>query len=137
MQHRAKRLILIALIAAFLVPYGWLAQQSPVLDRLFNQAFHTLAAHIVGHAMIFAIVGLAALRALPGLRGRPASYAALILAVALGQEGFQMLYKGLYLYDTLGDIMVDLLAAAGALALAHAVARRGAADRHLKGARQP
>jgi hypothetical protein len=62
---------------------------------------------------------MAALRTVPGLRGRPATYAALILCVALGQEGFQMLYKGqLYLGDTLGDIMVDLIAAGGTWAIA-------------------
>jgi hypothetical protein len=119
MKQLTPLVALAALIAAFLVPYGWVAQQSPVLDLLFNQVFHSLAAHVVGHALIFAIIGLAALRAAPGLRDRPAAYAALILCAALGQEGFQLLYKGqLYVGDTLRDILIDLIAAAGAWAVA-------------------
>ncbi len=104
---------LIALIAACLVPYGWVAQQSPTLDYLFNEVFHSQAAHIVGHAAIFAGIGGLSLRRFPALRGRPAVYAALILSLALGQELFQVLYKGqLYLDDTLGDLLVDMTAAA-------------------------
>jgi len=136
MKQLTPLIVLLALIVAFLVPYGWVAQQSPALDLLFNQVFHSLAAHVVGHALIFAIIGLAALRAAPGLRGRPAIYAALILAVALGQEGFQLTFKGqLYLADTLGDIMVDLIAAAGAWALLRAGRLGGAAGADAEGAR--
>jgi hypothetical protein len=110
-----KQLIpLIALIALSLLPYAWLARLSPALYRFFNETLSGDFAHAVGHALIFAAVGLVALRALPTLRDRPAVYFALILLVALGQEGFQVLYKAwLPLADTLRDILVDLAAAAG------------------------
>jgi hypothetical protein len=124
---------LIALIAASLVPYAWLAHLSPALYRLFNDTFSGDLAHAVGHALIFAAVGALSLWAVPALRRHPAAYLALIMLVALGQEGFQVLYKGgLTLGDTLRDIVVDLVAAAGVWMLAR---RRGAADTHLEGAR--
>lgn len=111
---------LIALVALFLVPYGWLAQLSPGLSHLFNVVFYSQAAHIVGHSLIFATVGAAALRLTPGLRRRPAAYLAMILLVALAQEALQMPYKGgLQLADTIGDIGVDLAAAAVVWATPH------------------
>lgn len=104
---------LIALVGLFLVPYGWLAEISPDLDFLFNVVFHSQIAHIVGHGLIFALIGAAALRRFPDLRARPALYLGLILLVALAQEALQMPFKGgLHLADTLSDIGVDLVAAA-------------------------
>jgi hypothetical protein len=124
---------LIALIAASLVPYVWLAHLSPALYRLFNDTFSGDLAHALGHALIFAAVGLVALWAIPALRRWPAAYLALILLVALGQEGLQVLYKGgLALNDTLRDILVDLVAATGVWMLGRL---RGAADTQAEGAR--
>ncbi|NNJ09752.1 hypothetical protein EKD04_005380 [Chloroflexales bacterium ZM16-3] len=126
-------ILIIALIAIFLVPYGWVAQQSPALDVLFNQVFHSLAAHIIGHAAIFALIGALSLMYFPALRGRPAAYVALILLVALGQEGFQVIYKGhLYLEDTLGDLLVDMVAATTVW-----LASSQTAIRHLQSAISP
>lgn len=111
---------LFVLITVFLVPYGWIAEQSPVLNYLFNQVFHNVAAHVVGHSIIFAVIGIVALKTIPALRRWPAAYIALILAVALGQEYLQMVYKGqFYLVDTLIDLLVDLAAAAVAWAFVY------------------
>ncbi|MBX0327235.1 hypothetical protein K2Z83_06015 [Oscillochloris sp. ZM17-4] len=112
-----KYIPLIILVGVALLPYGLVAQQSPALEYLFYKVFDGLPAHIVGHAAIFAAIGTLALKHIPALRGRPAAYAALILLVALGQEGLQVIYKGhLYLGDTLGDLLVDLIAAAAVFA---------------------
>ncbi|NTV65841.1 MAG: hypothetical protein HGA65_20220 [Oscillochloris sp.] len=109
---KTPHFILIALVVLCLVPYGWLVRLSPVSYQLFNALFDTLPAHIVGHSLIFALIGTLALWLFPALRRRPIIYAALILAAACGQEGFQVLYKGrLYLIDTLLDLLVDAIAA--------------------------
>jgi hypothetical protein len=122
---KAQYTLLIALIVACLVPYGWVAQQSPVLDLLFNVVFHAQVAHTLGHSAIFAVIGLALIQIIPTLRTRPVAYVALILLAGLGQEGFQTIYKGqLYLPDTLGDLLTDLVAAAGVWVLVSRQAAR-------------
>lgn len=106
-------IVLILFVAICLVPYGWIASLSPVLQQLFNQVFAYRLAHIIGHSIIFVLIGALALWLIPALRRWPVVYLGLILLAALGQEGFQVLYKGqLYLADSLGDMLVDLVAAA-------------------------
>lgn len=104
--------LLITLLIVCLVPYGWFAQQWPALNYVFNVVFHSWFIHMVGHSAIFALIGMLILWLIPALRSKPATYAALILLLGLGQEGFQILYKGhVYIDDTLGDILTDVVAA--------------------------
>lgn len=109
---------LAALLALTLFPLGWLAEISPPFERLAGALFASEAAHAVGHSLLFAAVGAALLAAFPGLRRRPIVYLALILALAIGQEAFQLLYKqrGVALND-LTDIGTDLVAAGLVMAL--------------------
>lgn len=109
---------LIVLVAIALFPFGWLTHLSPVADRLGDVFFPNEAAHAVGHALIFAAIGAALLLAFPLLRRRPALYFAVVLAVALGQEAFQLLYKRRpVVVNDITDIGTDLVAATLVLAL--------------------
>jgi uncharacterized membrane-anchored protein len=109
---------LIALVAIALFPFGWLTHLSPIADRLGDFFFPNEAAHAVGHALIFAAIGAALLVAFPGLRSRPVLYFAVVLAVALGQEAFQLLYKRRpVVLNDLTDIGTDLVAAALVMAM--------------------
>jgi hypothetical protein len=113
---------LLILIGLAVVPYAWLGQQWPWLGRLLVSLFASEAAHALGHAAIFTALGVAMLGSLPGLRARAWPYVALILAVALAQEGFQLLVKGRgVILNDLTDIGTDLVAAGVVFALARAV----------------
>lgn len=103
---------LLALLALALFPFGWLAEQWAWVDRIATFLFATEAAHAVGHATIFALVGTALLTLFPALRRRPLAYLALVLLVAVAQEGFQLLYKGRGVaINDITDIGTDLVAA--------------------------
>lgn len=117
---------LLALVVFALVPYGWIAEANPWLQPIIYGLFATEAAHAVGHALIFAAVGVALLAVFPSLLARPWAYLALILGVALGQEGLQLLYKGRgVILNDITDIGIDLTAAGVVFALARAAVRRG------------
>ncbi len=78
----------------------------------------------IGHASLFCMLGLLLLAAIPALRRRPWLYLGLVLLAGLGQEAFQMLYKGrLQSFDSARDIATDLLGGLVALGLALALAR--------------
>ena len=112
---------LLALVVFTLFPYGWLAELWPWADQIATFLFATEAAHAVGHALIFACVGAAMLAVFPALRRQPWRYLALILVVAVAQEGFQLLYKGRgVVLNDLTDIGTDLVAAGVVFALVRA-----------------
>ena len=113
---------LLALVVFTHIPYGWLAELWPWADQIATFLFATETAHAVGHALIFACVGAAMLAVFSALRRQPWRYLALILVVAVAQEGFQLMYKarGVVLND-LTDIGTDLVAAGVVFALAHAL----------------
>lgn len=123
---------LLALVALTLVPYGWLAQELPWLQPLVYGTFDTEEARAVGHTLIFLVIGAALLRLFPALAGRPGLYLGLILLIGVGQEAFQLLYKGRGLaVNDFTDLGIDLVAASLALALARAARRKtreGAGD---------
>ena len=99
---------LLALLALTLFPFGWLGQLWPAFGRALDGVFSTDGRHAVGHASLFVLLGLAAL-ALPWLRARPRRYLSLMLLAGVGQEFFQMLYKGqLLLFDDSRDLLTDL-----------------------------
>lgn len=118
-------LLLAALLAGALFPFGWLAEQWPAFGDWVYAVFPNDAAHWAGHAAIFGALGAAALTIWPTLLRRPARYAALILAFALAQELMQRSYKGLRINrDDLLDLCVDVAAAAVVFAVARLRARR-------------
>ncbi|NTU81266.1 MAG: hypothetical protein HGA45_18110 [Chloroflexales bacterium] len=109
---------LMLVLALTLFPFGWLTKLSSQANAIADVLFPTEAAHAVGHTLIFIALGAALLAAFPALRRRPPVYMAIILSVALGQEGFQLLYKGRgVVLNDLTDIGTDLVAAGLLVAL--------------------
>lgn len=105
--HLAPLLVLLALT---LFPFGWLGELWPAFGRGLDLVFSNDARHAVGHASLFCLLGAAALAVLPLLRARPAYYVGMLLLAGVGQEFFQMLYKGrLLLFDDSRDLLTDLL----------------------------
>lgn len=119
MKQSCKIYALLAVVVSLaLFPFGWLTGLSPLAQAVGAALFSTEAAHAVGHSLIFMAIGVMLLLAFPSLRRRPGRYVALILAVALGQEGFQLLYKGRGVaLNDLTDVGIDLVAAGLVLAL--------------------
>ena len=111
-------------LALVLFPLGWLGQVWQPFGVLVDGLFPTAWAHAIGHASLFCMLGLLLLAAIPALRRRPWLYLGLVLLAGLGQEAFQMLYKGrLQSFDSARDIATDLLGGLVALGLALALAR--------------
>jgi hypothetical protein len=104
-----RRVPLLVLLALILFPFGWLGELWPAFGRGLDQVFSTDRRHAVGHASLFCLLGLAALVVLPHLYAKPARYLGMLLLVGVGQELFQMLYKGrLLLFDDGRDLLTDL-----------------------------
>jgi hypothetical protein len=101
---------LLMLLALILFPFGWLGEQWPAFGRGLDQVFSTDGWHAIGHAALFGLLGLAALIVLPCLRTRPMRYLGMLLLAGVGQEFFQLLYKGrLLLFDDGRDLLADLI----------------------------
>lgn len=99
----------LALLALILFPFGWLGRLWPAFGRGLDTVFATDARHAVGHSSLFCLLGIAVLAAWPALRERPWRYLGLLFLAGIGQEFFQMLYKGrLLLFDDSRDLLTDL-----------------------------
>lgn len=118
----ARRVVVVALVAAALAltifPFDWLTQVWPGYRVVFDRVFVTARDHAIGHATLFAIVGLGVLAVAPWLRTRLAPYLGLGLLGALTQEAVQALAKQDWpnwgdgrdlLFDTLGLLLAFLL----------------------------
>ncbi len=110
-----RKLVLIGWIGGILFPFGWLTWYSDSYRRVFDTVFGPLWAHILMHVMLYSV--LACLLAGLLLRARSPLLSRshlglsllLILAIALGQEGLQLLYQGrLPGADEFLDVGVDL-----------------------------
>jgi hypothetical protein len=111
-----RKLILIGWIIGILFPFGWLTRYSNIYRRVFDTVFGPLWVHILMHTMLYAVLAYL----LAGLLLRAQSPAisryylglslVLILAIALGQESFQLFYLGrLPGADEWLDMGVDLV----------------------------
>ena len=116
---KKRALILIAWIVGILFPFGWLARFSDSYRRVFDAVFGPPWMHVLMHAAIYAVLayllaGLVAARCLASIRVRCLGLLfAVILGVAIGQEGFQLWFKGRLLgASEWFDVAVDV---AGAL----------------------
>jgi len=119
------QLVPLLLLGLILFPFGWLGQRWPAFGRVLDQVFSTDGRHAVGHAMLFCLLGLAALLVLPQIRTRPVRYLSMLLLVGVGQELFQMLYKGrLLLFDDGRDLLTDLAGIVVAFAMVWVWQRR-------------
>jgi hypothetical protein len=120
--HRYAPLTL--LLALILFPFGWLAVLSPQADAIGKIFFPDETAHVIAHSLIFSALGVTLLASFPALRRRPMRYFALVLATAIGQELFQLAYKGRGVaLNDLTDIATDMAAAGFVLALWYSWAR--------------
>jgi hypothetical protein len=114
----ARMAPLLGLLLLTLFPFGWLGEVWPALGRGIDGVFSTAGRHAVGHATLFFLLGLLALIVFPRLNGRPWRYMGLLLLAGVGQEFFQMLYKGrLMMFDNSRDLLTDLAGLAAAYAL--------------------
>jgi hypothetical protein len=113
LTHNTLRplLALSLVIAVTLFPWGWLTTHWSAFDRFMDLLFSWQLGHIIGHSLIFALLGSCLLVALPVLR-RPLPYLSTILGFAIGQEFFQLIYKQRPIVaDDITDLLVDLVAA--------------------------
>ena len=111
-----RYLILLGWIIGILFPFGWLSQYSERYRQIFDTLFGPPWVHIVMHGMLYFVlayllVGLLTKTQSPIInRYRFGVAFGLILVIALGQEGFQLLYQGrLAGADEWLDIGVDLV----------------------------
>jgi hypothetical protein len=116
---------LLILLVLTLFPFGWLGTLWPAFGHGIDVVFSTDGRHAIGHAALFCLLGLVTLTVLPRLREMPWRYLGLMLLVGVGQEFFQMLYKGrLLLFDDSRDLLTDLAGVLVALVSVWAWKRR-------------
>jgi hypothetical protein len=117
-------------LALVLFPFGWLGEVWRPFGRVVDDLFSTVWAHAIGHASLFCLLGLLVLAIFPALRRYPWRYLGLLLLVGVGQEAFQLLYKGrLLLFDDMRDLVTDLIGLLLAFALVWAWRRLWRRDR--------
>jgi len=95
-----------------MTPYGWVVAWWPGLGFVVDTLFSAAWAHVVGHAGIFALLATAVLTLFPRLQTRPALFFAIFTALALLQEGLQLVtFKHRPIVaDDLFDLAVDMAA---------------------------
>ena len=109
-------LLLLTLIILF--PLGWLGEVVPAFGSFTGWLFGTVEAHAIGHAMQFTLLGLGLLLIFPKMRRKPWLYAGILLAVAVGQECFQLVYKQRpIVFDDIRDLATDMIGMAIAIGL--------------------
>lgn len=104
---------LLLLVGAALFPYGLIGEALPWVNGLFFNRFSSLAAHVVGHMGLFALVGTAVLLTFPRLLTQPRVYLGVMLLLGVLQEALQIIgfkHRGL-VFDDFFDVGVDMLAA--------------------------
>ncbi len=103
----------VVLVGVVLFPYGWLAERWWLFGQVTDFVFGTELAHVVGHLVLFAVLGTAVLHTLPRLQRHPRLYFALIFLLGLTQEILQLVSfkKRPFAANELLDITVDLLGA--------------------------
>lgn len=110
-----RRALLFLWVAGTLFPMAWLTRFSGTYSRLFGHVFNPLWVHVLMHALLFA--GLAYLlarhmagRAVAARSWRPTALVlGLVLAIAVAQEGIQLLYKARAVgADEVVDVGIDL-----------------------------
>ena len=111
-------------LALVLFPFGWLGEVWRPFGQVIDSLFSTAWAHAIGHSALFCLLGLLVLAIFPALRRWPWRYLGLLLLAGVGQEAFQLLYKGrLLLFDDLRDLATDLFGLLLAFAIVWALVR--------------
>ena len=84
---------LLVVLAVTLFPFDSLGKVWPAYARVFDVVFASELAHEIGHTTIFLLAGLFVLLSVPLLQRRPLLYGGVMLAVGVGQETLQALFK--------------------------------------------
>lgn len=84
---------LLVALAVTLFPFDWLGEVWPAYGQVFDVVFATALSHQIGHATMFFLAGLFVMLSVPLLQRRTALYLGVMLAVAVGQEALQALFK--------------------------------------------
>lgn len=126
-----RKLVLIGWIIGILFPFGWLTRYSAIYRQAFDTVFGPLWVHILMHGLLYAVLAYLLAGLLLRVRFTEISRyhlslsLVLILVIALGQEGFQLLYLGrLPGGDEWLDVGVDLTGGSLGLLAFYVRARR-------------
>jgi hypothetical protein len=106
-------LVGVALFPYGLIPFGHIFSFSPALRDELYLLSASWQVHVVGHAMIFMMMGTAVLLRFPSLLYRPKVYFGLMAGLGILQEFFQIVgfkHRGL-VFDDFFDICVDVTGA--------------------------
>ena len=112
-------LVGVALFPYGLVPFGRIFSFSPDLKYVLYYIFSAWQVHVVGHALIFLVIGTAVLLRFPSLLSRPKFYFGLMLVLGVLQEFLQIVgfkHRAL-MFDDVFDVFVDLTGALAAFLL--------------------
>ena len=128
-----RNLVLAFWIFGILFPMGWFIRVSPLGYRLFNDLFSPQWMHIFMHSLLFGVLGALLMFNFFGrmsVRNAAAVVLALVLGVAVAQEGIQLISARLPVHgDNFFDIGVDMsggiVGAALALCVRKLFDRRG------------
>lgn len=110
---RRHFLPILLLLTAGLFPVGWLAQHWPFLNWLLHGVLAAETVHVVGHFLLFLLVGTAVCRLFPSLRSSLVRYLLLILLLGALQEWLQLRtfkHSGIS-PDEFLDLTIDMLGA--------------------------
>lgn len=110
-----KHLILFLWVLGILLPMAWFTRFSATYSRFFQHLFNPLWVHVLMHAGIFAVLAHLAANYLASRRTTASrsrvvlGVIAVLLVIALLQEGIQLLYKARPLgMDEVLDVGIDL-----------------------------
>ncbi len=129
-----RNLVLAFWIFGILFPMGWFIRVSPLGYRLFNDLFSPQWMHIFMHSLLFGVLGALLMFNFYGrmsVRNAAAVVLALVLAVAVAQEGIQLISQRLPVHaDNFFDIGVDM--SGGVVGAALALCVRKLFDRRAR-----
>jgi len=114
-----SKLAVLGLILMALVPYGWVTQYSSKAHYVIDHLLGGELAHVIGHFLLFVLMGTAVLAILPRLKQHPTLYFSLMLFIGLVQEFLQLVTFKMrdFSYAELFDLTIDLLGAGLAFVL--------------------
>jgi glycopeptide antibiotics resistance protein len=103
-------LLPLVLIAFILLPYGWVGDFVRPYYNLLNALFVTEIHHAIGHALQFFALVLLTWYCVPAIRTRPLLLLTIVLLAGIGQECFQLIYKGRGVgFNEFQDLIADLV----------------------------
>ena len=114
LRKSLPKLFVLGLIMMALVPYGWATQYSAKASYVVNILLGGEMAHIVGHFLIFFVLGTAVIVIMPRLKNHPTLYLGLMFIIGLLQEFLQLAtfkMRG-FAFAEVFDLTIDLLGAA-------------------------